>query len=91
MSDQDFFFDEDETAEDAASEKPARKQAAPRPQTRSAGAAPAVQSVSVTVAALIGVVALLAGIIVGILIPRRQHRSRGDLERDACGQRTAAH
>ena len=69
MSDQDFFFDEDEAAEEAAPAKTERKQTSAKKPTRSAAAAPAVQSVSVTVAALIGVVALLAGIIVGILIP----------------------
>lgn len=68
VSDQDFFFDEDETAapkpkasKPAASSKPASRQAAPAP----AG----VQSVSMTVAALIGVIALLAGLIIGVLLP----------------------
>ncbi len=71
MSDQDFFFDED----DAAAEKPepARTQVkGPARAPRSAAAATAVgaqQSVTMTVAGLIGVVALLIGIIIGILIP----------------------
>jgi len=71
VSDQDFFFDEEEQA----AEKPAAK-ATERP-ARAEGAKPVAtgsttstaQSVSMTVAALIGVVALLAGVVIGILIP----------------------
>lgn len=68
MSDQDFFFDEEEQAED----KPAKTAA--RVERAASGTAPAasaagMQSVSMTVASLIGVVALLVGIIIGIIIP----------------------
>ncbi len=75
MSDQDFFFDEDEAP--AEKPKPAQKSAsatrksepAARP-AKSAAATPAgTQTVTMTVAGLIGVVALLVGIIIGILIP----------------------
>ena len=74
MSDQDFFFDDDE----APAEKPAAKSAAKpagakaqtsAPRTKTAAVPAGAQSVTMTVAALIGVVALLVGIIIGILIP----------------------
>lgn len=68
--DQDFFFDEEETVEEAPAAKSAKapaKSAAKAPAATSV--ATAVQTVTVTVAALIGVVALLAGVIVGILLP----------------------
>ena len=77
MSDQDdFFFDEDDTpaqkpADKAAPKGGAARKEAPAPRAKSA-AAPASaggQSVTMTVAALIGVVALLVGIIIGILVP----------------------
>ncbi|MHB9002750.1 MAG: hypothetical protein ACYC6C_01620 [Coriobacteriia bacterium] len=71
--DQDFFFDEEETV---VEEKPV---AAPKAKTTTAVSttAPAgvavpagdAQSVTMTVAALIGVVALLVGVIIGIVIP----------------------
>jgi hypothetical protein len=81
VSDQDFFFDEEEQQE----EKPAKsggssakksdassKKSAPAKRSSSASASdtPVMErSVSVMIAGLIGVVALLAGVIVGILIP----------------------
>jgi hypothetical protein len=74
VSDQDFFFDEDE----APAEKPAAKSVAKpggakaqasAPRTKTAAVPAGAQSVTMTVAGLIGVVALLVGIIVGILIP----------------------
>jgi len=74
VSDQDFFFDEDE----APAEKPAAKSAAKpagakaqasAPRTTTAAVPAGAQSVTMAVAGLIGVVALLVGIIVGILIP----------------------
>lgn len=72
--DQDFFFDEEETVVEekpvAAKAKTTQvsepKAAAPVGAT---GAAAAVQTVTMTVAALIGVVALLVGVIIGIVIP----------------------
>ncbi len=73
MSDQDFFFDEDEKpAKSQSKSAPAKKPATPAAKSGSSSrnvvAAPA-QSVTYTVAALIGVAALLLGIIVGILLP----------------------
>lgn len=69
MSEQDFFFDEEEQA---AAEKPVAKKtdspsatAPGKPAVVAAGA----QSVSMTIASLIGVVALLAGVIIGIVLP----------------------
>ncbi|MCG2807955.1 MAG: hypothetical protein L6413_06770 [Coriobacteriia bacterium] len=68
MSDQDFFFDEEEQAEDKSAKTAERVE---RAATEKAPAVPAagMQSVSMTVASLIGVVALLVGIIIGIIIP----------------------
>lgn len=69
MSDQDFFFDEDEApAKDTAPKKAASSD---KPASRTAATAPAAgaQTVSMSVAALIGVIALLAGVIIGIVIP----------------------
>lgn len=71
MSEQDFFFDEDEqVAEESApksAERPARAQAAK--SAPAATAATTAQGISMTVASLIGVVALLAGVVIGMLIP----------------------
>ncbi len=77
MSDQDFFFDEDEPTTEKPAAKPASKSAAkPTGDTKAPASAPrakaapaGAQSVTMTVAALIGVVALLVGIIIGIVIP----------------------
>lgn len=76
MSDKDFFFDEDETLEGTSAEAPAATGNERTRTSRAGRAAPAAaaptfgtQSVSMTVAALFSVVALLAGIIIGILIP----------------------
>ena len=72
MSDQDFFFDEDEQQKAKEAPKPAAgsKTPASAPRAKSSSAAPsAVQTVTMTVAGLIGVVALLVGVIIGILIP----------------------
>jgi len=78
VSDQDFFFDDEEQAAKPAA-KPAAKQAsgtkAPA-ATRPKAAVPAgAQTVTMTVAGLIGVVALLVGIIIGILIPTGQQQT----------------
>ncbi|MBS3973755.1 MAG: hypothetical protein KGZ89_02660 [Actinobacteria bacterium] len=82
MSDKDFFFDEDETQDQAPAKsggaKPASKRkAAASVETDLVESDPApsssvsfsMQSVSMTVAALIGVVALLTGVIIGMFIP----------------------
>lgn len=70
MSDQDFFFDEEENETPAKAEKKA-----PTPRQARTPSAPAKQqvfqqSVSVTVASLVAVIALLLGVIIGFLIPR---------------------
>lgn len=70
MSDQDFFFDEDEApAKETAPKKAGSSDKAAAKAAPAAGAATAVQTVSMSVAALIGVIALLAGVIIGIVIP----------------------
>ena len=80
MSDQDFFFDEEDQPADkasAAAAKPAAKPAKAAP-VKSTAATPA-KSVATpasgleltwTVTALIGIVALLAGVIIGYVIPK---------------------
>ena len=71
MSDQDFFFDDDEAAGDAdAPDKAQSKTPVKRPRPAAAAAVPAgQQSVTITIAGLIGVVALLLGVVIGLLIP----------------------
>ncbi len=71
MSDQDFFFDDDETAGDPKAPASAQsKTPVKRPRPAAAAAAPVgQQSVTMTVAGLIGVVALLLGVVIGLLIP----------------------
>ncbi len=75
MSDQDFFFDEDETPAEKPAAKSAsgRKDSTPAPAVRQKAmttvSASRTQTVTMTVAALIAVVALLVGVIIGILIP----------------------
>jgi len=68
VSDQDFFFDEDEQPAAEPAKATAKKSSGSTP----AAAAPAGASagVSMTVAALVGVVAVLLGMIVGIFIGR---------------------
>jgi hypothetical protein len=79
VSDQDFFFDEEDDAKPAAkggSKVPAGPKAptgakgarAPQPAAASGGDFFA-QSVSMAVTSLVAVIALLVGLIVGILIP----------------------
>jgi len=74
VSDQDFFFDEDESPAEEAKEtkKPAKTSGTASKKVAQRPAAPAPsgeKSVTMTIASLIGVVALLVGIIIGILIP----------------------
>lgn len=68
MSEQDFFFDE-EDAKPAAEESkaPTGKPAQPSRQARSTSFFE--QDISVSIAALMAVIALLIGIIIGVLIP----------------------
>lgn len=65
MSDQDFFFDEDEQP------TPARvaKAAPEADETQAVVSVAGAQGISMAVASLIGVIALLAGVIVGVLLP----------------------
>jgi len=68
--DQDFFFDEDEKPQEKPEPKKASSTAKKQVQTPSRPATAAGErTVTMTVASLIGVVALLAGVIIGILIP----------------------
>ena len=70
MSDQDFFFDEDEKpAKSQSKNAPAKKPASSPAQGSNKSAPAAEQSITYTVAALLGVAALLLGVIIGVLIP----------------------
>ena len=85
MSDQDFFFDEEETtpaeaakpsSKSAGKTAPARSSApkstparTPGPAAQSAPAATGEKQVSLTVAALMTVVGVLLGVIIGFLLP----------------------
>jgi hypothetical protein len=75
VSDQDFFFDEDEKAAPKAS-KPApkgspAKTAKPAPKQPTASAAPSSGfELTWTITALIAVVTLLVGVIIGYAIPK---------------------
>lgn len=83
MSEQDFFFDEEETAEASTKEtaKPSTKSGStPAPAARKSAAKPATpkptggsgsffeQQVSITIASLMTVIGLLIGVIVGFLV-----------------------
>ncbi|MDZ4168924.1 MAG: hypothetical protein U1E26_04610 [Coriobacteriia bacterium] len=73
MSDQDFFFDEDEATPEKTAEAP-KKSASSKPaaskEPAAAVAASGEQSVSLTVTVLVAVVAVLVGVILGIFIGR---------------------
>ncbi len=72
MSDQDFFFDDDEktATEDKPKAERARSAQPSRGQAAAQAAVPVTaQSVSVTIAALMSVCALLVGVIIGLVIP----------------------
>jgi len=69
VSDQDFFFEEDEQPKAAKKSDTPKKGGSARPAQAEVAAAPA-QGVTMTVAALIGVIALLLGAIGGIFIGR---------------------
>jgi hypothetical protein len=69
VSDQDFFFDEDEKPAKTAG-KPAAKKAGSSP-SRGGSSAPApasAQSVSMTVAILVGVIGILLGAVIGLFV-----------------------
>lgn len=69
MSDQDFFFEDEERTEESAPAKASAKQPAAKAGSAAAGVPFAQQSVSMTVAGLVAVCTLLVGVIVGILLP----------------------
>ncbi len=74
MSDQDFFFDDEETPAEAKEPKKAEPEASkPQARGRASGkhtsAAAGPPTVTMTVAGLIGVIALLIGVIIGVVIP----------------------
>ncbi|PKQ19498.1 MAG: hypothetical protein CVT66_09860 [Actinobacteria bacterium HGW-Actinobacteria-6] len=64
MSEQDFFFDEEVDAKPAP-----RKASAPKGTSEPTSGSFFAQDISVSIAALMAVIALLLGIIVGVLIP----------------------
>ncbi len=66
MSDQDFFFDEDDKPAKSAGKDTAKKTSTPAP--RSAAPAPAAQTVTMTVAILIGVIGILLGAVIGLFV-----------------------
>ena len=70
MSDQDFFFDEDEKPAKPAAPKSSAKSSSGKPAAKSAPAPAGGVELTWTVTALIGVVALLLGVIVGYAIPK---------------------
>ena len=90
MSDQDFFFDEDEQTGKSSSKSPAKSAAKGTParaQKSAPAAGPAAapaaskggsffdQSVSMSVASLLVVIGLLVGVIVGVLVAPGQTSS----------------
>ena len=97
MSDQDFFFDEDEKpAKSAGTSAPRRRVIVfpSGPALSSAGACSA-QSVSMTVAVLIGVIGILLGAVIGLFVgksmavPPCRHPGRGRNDHRPAG--SAAH
>lgn len=70
MSDQDFFFDEDDQPKKDAPKSGGVKKGSGSSRTAAAAPAGAEQSVSVTVTALVAVVAVLLGVIIGIFVGR---------------------
>jgi hypothetical protein len=65
VSDQDFFFDEDDKSAKSAGKDTTKKASSPAP--RSAAPAPA-QTVTMTVAILIGVIGILLGAVIGLFV-----------------------
>lgn len=74
MSDQDFFFDEDEKAAEKPAKRAGKSAATKSAPAKAAKAAPAQSSMGVeltwTTTALIAVVTLLLGVIIGYAIPK---------------------
>ncbi len=86
MSDQDFFFDEDEKPADKSAPKAAAKQGSkpsasskttPAKGGKNASAPAGGVELTWTITALIGVVALLLGVIVGYAIPKSTTTDQG--------------
>ncbi len=72
VSDQEFFFDEEEDAKPKSTKAAASKRdtvSRAAPVARSGSASFFEQNVSMTVAALMTVIGLLLGVIIGVLIP----------------------
>lgn len=81
MSEQDFFFDDDESVPAKAAPKPAKAAPKPAKAAKAVAASPVApaaapeaqdffsQSVSMSIAALLAVCALLVGVIVGVMLP----------------------
>ena len=73
MSDQDFFFDEDEKPAKTTGSSGSKQTAssAPKGSAAAASAAPvSAQPVSMTIAILIGVIGILLGAVIGLFIGR---------------------
>ena len=76
MSDQDFFFDEDEKPAKPSPKAPAKKGGAtpaskPSGSSASGSAAPSgQQTVTMTVAVLVGVIGVLLGVVIGLFVGR---------------------
>jgi len=68
VSDQDFFFDEDEQPKADAPKASGSKKGSS--SSKAAASAPAAQSNSMTVTILVGVIAALLGVIIGIFVGR---------------------
>lgn len=69
MSDQDFFFDEEDRSKPSAKASASAKTPSPNRPVTPARASFFEQSVSMSIAALMAVIALLVGVIVGFVIP----------------------
>ncbi len=69
MSDQDFFFDEEEDAKPAPKKAQVAQKQSAAPVVASGGQSFFEQDVPMLIAALMTAIALLVGILVGVLIP----------------------
>jgi len=69
VSDQDFFFDEDEQPKAKPAKASTKSEGKPSAPRSKAPAPTAAQTVSLTVAGLIAVCTLLLGVIIGIALP----------------------
>ncbi len=95
MSDQDFFFDEEEAApapKPRQSRSASRAESAPAAAEResSGGGSFFAQDVSMSIAALMSVIALLVGVIVGIVMPDQGQSSTVGTTQTSAEQGAAA-